>query len=179
MIVAVAMSVGVRRVLSPESIYSIKLVRRGQAIPEALHANMFMVRRANEVMDSDILLLPAEMSFDAFLRQPEHDGRMRHVVVTKAGRLFGVIRVNTSLRHGLESTKTGVTLGDVANPNFIIVGEDEAVFDVIGRIWRKKATMALVVSGPGTPHSEEVIGVITKEHVADSVASSVQLYPRG
>ncbi len=52
MIVAVAMSVGVRRLLSRENIYTLKLVRRGQAIPKALHANMFLVRRAQEVMDS-------------------------------------------------------------------------------------------------------------------------------
>jgi CIC family chloride channel protein len=179
MIVAVAMSVGVRRVLSPESIYSLKLVRRGRAIPQALHANMFLVRRAKEVMDEDVLVASADDSFDDFLRRPEHEGRMRHVVVTNKGRLFGVIRVNTGLRRGLEGANTGVTLGEVANRNFIVVGENEAVFDVIGRIWRKNAVMALVVSGAGVPRGEDVLGVITKEHVADSVAASVEIYPRG
>ena len=43
MIVAVAMSVGVRRMLSRETIYTLKLVRRGQGIPKARHANMFLV----------------------------------------------------------------------------------------------------------------------------------------
>jgi len=37
--------------------------------------------------------------------------------------------------------------------------------------------MALVVRGDGAPHGEDVAGVITKEHVADSVASSVGMYP--
>ena len=31
-----------------------KLVRRGHAVPKALHANMFLVRRAGEVMDKDV-----------------------------------------------------------------------------------------------------------------------------
>jgi CIC family chloride channel protein len=44
MIVAVAMSIGARRVLSRETIYTLKLVRRGRAIPKARHANMFLVR---------------------------------------------------------------------------------------------------------------------------------------
>ena len=43
MILAVAMSVGVRRLLSRENIYTAKLERRGHAIPKALHANMFLV----------------------------------------------------------------------------------------------------------------------------------------
>ena len=178
MIVAVAMSVGARRVLSPENIYSLKLVRRGQAIPQALHANMFMVRRAAEVMDRDILTLPAETSFDAFLRRPEHEGRMRHVVITEKGHIFGVLRVNTGLRRGLESAHTGVSLGEIASRRFIVVHQDEVVFDVIKRLWRKDATMALVVSVRSAPQGDDVIGVITKEHLADSVAESVQIYPR-
>jgi CIC family chloride channel protein len=56
MILAVAASVGVRRLLSRENIYTLKLVRRGRTIPKALHANMFLVRHAREVMDSDVLV---------------------------------------------------------------------------------------------------------------------------
>ena len=102
MILAVALSVGVRRVLSRENIYTMKLFRRGHVIPKALHANMFLVRRAKEVMDTDVVLAPAEMSFDAFLSQPDHDGRMRHIVVTEGNRILGVLRVNTALRHASE-----------------------------------------------------------------------------
>ena len=179
MVVAVAMSVGVRQVLSRETIYTLKLVRRGRVIPKALHTNMFLVRRAREVMHADVLVLPADASFDAFLLRPEHDGRMRHVVVTRRGRLSGVLRVNTSFGRGLEGARTGVTLGDVASPDFVVVGPDEAVFDVIERMWRKDATMAIVVDGHGVPRADDVLGVITKEHVADSVASSIRIYPRG
>ena len=46
-------------------------------------------------------------------------------------------------------------------------------------IGRKKAVMALVVTGRGVPHAQDVLGVITKEHVADSVADSVKIYSRG
>jgi CIC family chloride channel protein len=179
MIVAVAMSVGVRRVLSHENIYTLKLARRGRSIPKALHANMFLVRRAREVMDTDVLVLPADQSFDEFLRRPEHDGRMRHVVVIRDGRLYGVVRVNTALSRGLEGAHTGVTLGDVASRDFIVVGEEEVVFDVIERMWRKNGVMTVVVKGRGVPRGDDVVGVITKEHVADSVASSVKIYPRG
>ena len=70
MILAVALSVGVRRMLSPENIYTMKLFRRGHVIPKALHANMFLVRRAKDVMDTDVMVLPADMSFDTFLRMP-------------------------------------------------------------------------------------------------------------
>jgi CIC family chloride channel protein len=179
MIVAVAMSIGARRVLSRETIYTLKLVRRGRAIPKARHANMFLVRPALEIMDTDIQVLPTEASFDDYLRQPEHAGRLRHVVVTDKGHICGVLRVNTGLRRGLESAHTGLNLGDVASRNFTVVGEDETAFDVIRRMWRRNAIMAVVVRGRrGVPRGSDVAGVITKEHVADSVADSIKAYPR-
>jgi CIC family chloride channel protein len=178
MIVAVAMSVGVRRMLSRETIYTLKLVRRGQGIPKVRHANMFLVKRAREVMDPDVLVLPREASFDQFLNEHGEGGRLRHVVVTDKGRLYGVIRVNTGLRRGLASAHTGIKLGDVANRNFTIVGEDDVAFDVIDRMWRKGSIMAVVIRGRGAPRGSDVAGVVTKEHVADSVADSVALYPR-
>ncbi|HEV2364371.1 MAG TPA: chloride channel protein [Caulobacteraceae bacterium] len=179
MIVAVALSIGVRRALAPETIYTQKLVRRGQPIPKARHANMFLVRPAREVMDADIQVLPAQASFDDYVRQPEHAGRLRHVVVTDKGRLFGVLRVNTGLRRGLETAKTGMTLGEAAARNFTVASEDDIAFDIIRRMWRRNAMMAVVVKGrPGVPRATDVVGVITKEHVADSVADSIKVFPR-
>jgi CIC family chloride channel protein len=179
MIIAVAISIGIRRMLSSENIYTIKLQARRHFIPKALHANMFLVRRAGEVMDKDMLVLPHDMAFDVFLKLPEHDGRLRHVVVTKDDRIAGVMRVNTALRRGLEGTYTGVSLGDVASPKFAIARADDIMFNVIGRMWRKNAMMTVVVRADGIPRPGNVIGMITKEHVADSVAESIKPYAAG
>jgi chloride channel protein, CIC family len=177
MILAVAMSVGVRRLLSRENIYTLKLFRRGHVIPKALHANMFLVRRAKEVMDTDVVVAPAELSFDAFLSQGDHQGRMRHVVVAEANRILGVLRVNTALRRVPESVQSGIRLRDIASRHFTVVREDDIAFDVIQRLWRRRAIMALVVRGTGVPRPSNIAGVITKEHVADSVAQSTKMYP--
>jgi chloride channel protein, CIC family len=176
MILAVALAIGVRRVLSRENIYTIKLVGRRHLIPKALHANMFLVRHANEIMDKDVLILPAETDFDSFLRQPEHQGAMKHVVVTRKNRIYGVLRVNTALRRGLEEAYTGVTLGDVAQRDFTVAREDDIAFEVIKRMWRHGGTMAVVVTGKGVPTSADIKGIISKEHVADSVADSIKSY---
>ncbi|MCC6717316.1 MAG: chloride channel protein [Acetobacteraceae bacterium] len=180
MILAVATSVGVRRLLSRDNIYTLKLVRRGRTIPVARHSNMFLVRHAHEVMDAAVLVLPAEQSFDAFLSAHAAEGRLRHVVVTREGRIMGVMRVNTGIRRGLEGTHTGVTLGDVASRNFSLVDEDAVISDVIERMWRREAMMAVVVRrrGRALPRAQDVLGVITKEHVADSVADNLTIYPR-
>ncbi len=176
MIIAVAISIGIRRVLSRENIYTIKLLARRHFIPKALHANMFLVRRAEDVMDRDLLVLPDTMRFDDFLRRPDPKGGLRHIVITRDEKITGVLRVNTALRRGLEGAYTGLSLGDVASKDFTIARTQDVMFNVIGRMWRRRATMAVVVKGEGVPRTKDIIGVISKEHVADSVAESIKHY---
>ena len=177
MIIAVAFSLGVRRLLSPENIYTLKLARRGHLVPKALHANMFLVRLASEVMETGHSGPAGRNGFRRFSVAARawrpHAPRHRH----PRQRIIGVVRVNTGLRRGLEGVHTGITLGEVARPNFTIVRESDVVFEVIQRIWRRRAIMAVVMRGGGVPRPDAIAGVITKEHVADSVASSVQIYP--
>jgi CIC family chloride channel protein len=182
MILAVAVALGVRRALSRENIYTAKLVGRGHVIPKALHTNMFLVRAAKDVMETQFSLVPAETCLDAFLQQPEHRHGMRHVIVTNGGRITGAVRINTSLRSGAAEHGVGVTFGDIADRRFNIARESDVVFDVIKRMWRKSAVMALVVRTDSprfrTPRPTDIVGVITKEHVADAVAAGIQAYPR-
>jgi chloride channel protein, CIC family len=178
MILAVALSIGVRRLLSRENIYTMKLFRRGHAVPKALHANMFLVRRAQDVMDRDVIVAAGQMSFDELLSPAERAGRMLHVIVTQDDQIVGVLRVNAALRKASQQVDPSrMTLQEVMSRNFIVVTEEEIVFDVIQRIWHDQATMAIVVRSGSAPRPADVVGVITKEHVADCVAASVAVYP--
>ena len=181
MILAVGASLATRRLLSRENIYTLKLIRRGHPVPRGLHANMFLVQSAKEVMETDVPIVPAEVLLDEFLLRPENKGAIRHVVVTRGNRISGALRINTGIRQQLARTQTGVTLGDVARNDYTIVQEDDVVFDVIRRMSRRGVTMALVVDVPNKrtiPRPAQIRGVITKEHVADSVAKTVSIYPR-
>jgi chloride channel protein, CIC family len=190
MILAVAVALGVRRMLSRENIYTLKLVRRGHPIPKALHANMFMVRSARDTMDPDFMLVDEAMSFDEFLRLSDgsrqrgpHGGPnattgMRHVVITRGPLIVGVLRVNTDLRRTVGASAHDVPMGTLARRNFTIVRTDAVVFDIISRLARRRAVMGVVVEGHRRPRADKVVGVITKEHIADEVARSVRMYPR-
>ena len=173
-IVAVALAIGVRRLLSPENIYTIKLVGRGHLVPKALHANMFLVRSASEVMERDVTILPAEADLDAFLRQHAAASGFKHVVVTRGNHIVGVVRINAGLRRGLEGAYSGVSLGDVAQRNFTLARENDIVFDIVQRMARHDASMAVVTKIDGRYRPSAIVGVISKEHIADSVAESIR-----
>jgi len=182
MILAVASGLGVRRALVRENIYTAKLVGRGHAIPKALHANMFLVRAAKDVMETQFLLVPAETRLDTFLQRAENRTGMCHVIVTSGNHIAGAVRINTGLRSAAAGLGAGVTFADMANQRFTIVRESDVAFDVINRLWRKNGVMALVVRGGNPrfriPRAADIIGVITKEHIADAVAASIQAFPR-
>jgi CIC family chloride channel protein len=175
MIIAVAFSLGTRRLLSRESIYTLKLARRGHVIPNALHANMFLVQSAAQVMETDVLVLDADVPFRDLLRSPD-DPAFRHVVVTRGGRIHGVLRINTGLRRAVSRDDPSLTVGRLAQHNYIVVDESDAAFDVISQLRQHRATMAVVTAGqPFGPL--QVSGVIAKEHIADAVASSIRIFP--
>jgi CIC family chloride channel protein len=137
---------------------------------------MFLVRHAEEVMDRDVVVLPADTDFAAFLRQTSSGG-FKHIVVTREDRIIGVLRVNTELRIGLESAYAGVMLGDIAQNNFTVARANDVVFDVVERMWNRGASMAIVTkTASRTPRGKDVVGMISKEHIADSVAASIRPY---
>jgi chloride channel protein, CIC family len=177
-IVAVALAIGVRRLLSIENIYTIKLVGRGHFIPKALYANMFLVRRAHDVMQKDFTFLAADAHFDAFLRQHGEEHGLRYVVVTRGNHIAGVVRVNTSLRRGIEQSYSGIRLGDVVQENFTIARESDIMFDVVQRITRRDAVMAIVVKDRSRGRPADVVGIISKDQIADSVGASIKPFDR-
>jgi len=110
---------------------------------------------------------------------PEHRGRLRDVVVCDGEEIVGVLQVNTSLRHATEAAAATPTLRDIASQQYTVVRENDIVYEVIRRMWHGHASMALVVSTPGLPTTRDVVGVITKDQVADSVAGSIDVYASG
>ena len=138
-IVAVALAIGVRRLLSRENIYTIKLVdarppdpqgaarqhvpgapRRGSHGPRAC----WCCRRRPISPLSCAKPRPAASSTSW---SPKDD------------RIVGVLRVNTELRLGLEGAYSGVRLGDIAQKNFTVSRAEDVVFDVVERMWRRGA----------------------------------------
>ena len=165
-----------RRLLSRENIYTLKLIRRGHPVPRGLHANMFLVQSAKDVMETDVPIVPAELSLDEFLLREENRGAIRHVVVTRGNRISGVLRINTGIRQQLARTQTGVTLGDVARTDFVLVRPADTMFDVIGRVARRGVQLAIVVAPARVPRVEHVLGVIGLETMGEAVIDNARVY---
>ncbi len=65
-------------------------------------------------------------------------------------------------------------MGDVAQRNFTLARENDIAFDIVQRMARHDASMAVVTKTGGKWRPDEIVGVISKEHVADSVVESIR-----
>jgi len=135
---------------------------------------MFLVRSAAEIMEKNAAVLDAGVLFSEFMK-PAASG-LRHVVVTKEGRPFGVIRVNADLRRAIGTVAQSVTLGELCQRDFIIVRESEAMYEVISGMSKEQAVAAVVMANETGKGPAVVRGIITKDYIADAVAGSIDIY---
>ncbi|WP_201155322.1 chloride channel protein, partial [Rhodobaculum claviforme] len=169
MVIAVALSIGVRRWLSPENIYTIKLAWRGKHIPKQRHTNMFLVRHAAEVMDDAFAVLPAEMTLETALETLGFDTDKHFILVTDGDEAVGVVRVSRVLRSS-EGVQTDATLGELASRAWVLAERDDILHDVLQRMSDQDGHYALVMpNGRTEAQSRHVIGVVGKDRIADSV----------
>ena len=159
MILAVAVALGTRRLFTPYTIYTLKLALRGEPVPSALQTNMFLIQRADQLMDRRVLVVDGATNYDARLRVAVMEGGLRFVVLTNAEDIIGVLRRD-----------------NLTDPDFVVVRKDQSMLEVLTAL-RRCGAMLGVVTEPNPTGVDAVIGIITKDKVADTVADSVQVYP--
>ena len=103
---------------------------------------MFLVRRAKDVMDTDIMVLPADMASTLSCACPNTRAGCAMWWSPRASASSARCASTPASAQGLEGTYTGVKLGEVAQHNFTIAREDDIMFDVVRRMTRHDAGTA-------------------------------------
>lgn len=172
-IVAVGMSIGVRRFLTSENIYSVKLTRRGIRIPKERHSHMYLVRQAKDVMDPRIFILPEDVPLAKALEHIQEGEERTHVVVSREGHVVGVVPLSR-LPRVAESLGDLVILADVLSQDFVFAREDEILNDVLQRLGRRPDGYALIIKDTDSPRAGDVVGVIGSEQIGHSILANFQ-----
>jgi CIC family chloride channel protein len=175
MTITVALAYGVRKGLSAESIYTLKLVRRGHYMPEALQTNFHQLRRAAEVMEKDVGSVPAESPLRNFARTVLADSAPEWYLVTKDDQVVGVATKEMALQ-AFGETAGEISLGEVALRRFVTVADTATVADVAGRLRASGAVVALVARGAEVVAARDVMGVITRHQVGEAVSEAADLF---
>ncbi len=174
MILAVTLAIGVRRVLSPYTIYTQKLVLRRHPVPSAMQANMFLLRTAADMISRDVLVLDAALGYDGLAGiAAAHGEGEPDVVVTRDGAIAGIVRLDAGVRRAVQEggRAHGLDLGSLAHGDFFTVAPDATATCVIERLRGSRAMVGVVVGA-----DQAVLGLVTKDAVVDAVASSDETF---
>lgn len=173
--ITVAASHGLRRLLHPESIYTMRLAQRGKVLPQALLANAAFSRPAGEVPMAAAAVVPESASPDS-LDLRDRAGAPAYLVLERGGELQGYFSREWALCHREELGRTGV-LAAVARTDRVIAGPDTTLFDLLRRMRTARASVAVIVRPAAEgDRAPRVAGVLTMELLADVIADSLELF---
>ena len=159
-IIAVVVALGVRRRLSPDDIYTLRLNRRGQRIPRETRAHMFAIRQLKDLMSPAVGVLERAQLGEHGLVDTLLGETKEYAVVTEGRNVVGVVRVHPedpARRHG-------PLIGPVG------YAKESSFLQAAMTNMADRDHAALLIIPDGTmPGPEKVIGVLTRDSIAAAV----------
>jgi len=176
---AAAVSFGLRRLMLADSIYTLKLARRGHVIPGALRANAHLVHHIADIAMAKVAVLSGKSSPQT-LQLEDGSGPPNYAIV-RDGAVIGVLTREWALGHSALLHRAR-TLEEVAQSDFVVLPSDATVFDSIAAIQRARASLAVIVAptaseaASGPPSRPRILGIVTKAHLAEALAEGMELF---
>ena len=171
-IVGVAVAAGIRRALIGETIYTIKLRHRGHRIPKERHINLYLVRQAQDIMERRFILAQAGTTLKQAISAEDTDD-VRAIIVERDGRIVGLIPPRSGLWRASQTNPNLLVEGFV-EPRAVICRDVDLLSLVFARLKRHRSGAAIVFSGAHRPRTSDIVGVITKRAIADTVIDSYE-----
>lgn len=175
MTITVAISYGIRKFLCKESVYTLKLARRGRHMPEALQANFHLVRLARDMMEKQLTVVPASTSLTELSRRVATLDGNRYLLVEDRGKLLGVVAGDRATQiaamHG-----NGASIREIAIKNYEVVAESTTLFELLSKLRSRPVDLFLVTTQDGPLSVRDIKGVISKERIADTITESLGLF---
>jgi CIC family chloride channel protein len=175
MTITVAVSDGVRRYLMRDTMYTLKLARRGHFMPKTLLSNFHLVKQAKDVMEKNITALPASMPLPEFAGQILSEPEKSHFLVHENQRIIGVIGREVALRIFEEKQKS-LKIADAADKKYYFVKESTRLFSVVEKMREHHASVMLVLKNGPEHNVRNIAGVITKAQITDAMEDAFDLF---
>ena len=160
LILTVTTAYAVRKVILSESIYTLKLTRRGHSVPEGLQAATFSCKKAKDVMCKQFRIVEAAVPLTV-------DDKV--TIVTSIGVITGVLASNRN-----SGTKREIDASTDLIP-YVSVAPHESFLAAVRAMNESKVEVVLVSKDPASKRADEIVGVLTKQEMASLVREHAEL----
>ncbi len=175
MTITVAIAYGVRKMISNESIYTLKLMRRGHRMPSAMQANIQYMKPARELAHSAIVRLPGAMTLpELAITLPSYPADACFAVMEET-KIAGVITMSAALK-AIRRPRAQTTLVEILSENYAVISEDTSVFEILTKLRLNGTEVFLLAPGPKDDPAAGMQRWISKESIADSLIDAIELF---
>ena len=157
-----------RERLSVETIYTLKLARRGLWLPKVLQASTASARRVESIMSTDFEFLNIG-EVEAWQATHTVGKAPRHTIIVKDGKVVGMAR--DELRYLLRDKP----LEELVDSTLFFVTPDTLMPVLLRGMRAKKARRALVLRQRRSQAAADVLGVVTNREVFQAVQDRMDL----
>lgn len=176
MTLTVAVSYGLRRLIVADSIYTMKLSRRGHYTPRSLKANASLVHHVGEFPLAATLVLPVDAALDRLPRPGELAAEF--IVAMDRGAVVGVLPAEWPALHpdAVAESKTLGALMAKAKVRYATVGPDNTIFALLQRLQAAQASVVIVVAPGDTLGAEvRVQGAVTMARLGEVLTQGMEM----
>lgn len=175
MTITVAIAYGLRKMISNESIYTLKLTRRGHRMPSAMQANIQYMRPARELMHAGVVRLPADMTLpELAIILPSYPAEACFVAMDEK-KIDGVLTISGALK-AVRRPRQEITVGEIASQSYAIISPETSVFEILTKIRLDGTEVFLMAPGPRDNPADGLQRWVSKESIAESLIDAIELF---
>lgn len=159
---AVVISTVISRALKHETIYTLKLLRRGVDVEQEEMADVMRSVTVKEAMTRDFPTVPAVMKVDELVKLFQKTGHHGFPVVDEKGLLIGVVTLTQLERQlGATSVKDKLTAGDIAIKRPFVAYPDQTLDRLLDAVDEAEARIPVVSRGD----ERRLLGVLGRHEI--------------
>lgn len=167
LIISVSIAYGVRQWFMRDSIYTLKLTRRGHYIPDSQGTDIFMLRRAGDLMERHLLIADAQEPLEALRARLPDPYLVPHVLLTDGDRVRAVLSEERLQALDTEGHMR-IWTDEHLDRCYVVVAQGDKVFDAVAKMRAAGCDLALVTKDGQMRQPQEVKGVLSLQHIARS-----------
>ena len=166
-IIVVALASWLRKLICYESIYTLKLLRRGAIVPEGLQAAVTSATRARDIMEKEFQII----QLSKINEELPNLKNAPITIVAKHDKILGIMR----RRMFLKTEVTEENINDFIDTNFIMVSPFTDLITITHKMQANEAETVLVTRLPQDRAHETLLGIITAKEVSAVMGRTAKL----
>src|SRR3990172_1715950 len=158
---ATVLSVLVYKVLNAETIYTLKLKRRGITFRAGRDVDVMAAVPVREAVTHRLLWVPEEMTVEGFLQRSAEEQHEWFPVLNQSEELIGVVTAQ-DVQKALDNGDLQATVGELATRDLVTVTPDDTLQDVLVRFHVRDLGHLPVVD---LYNPRKLVGIVSRLHV--------------